>query len=146
MIDTMIPAPVLLPQLQSQKRPRLGRPDRPAERHTHSKHTLGMRGAAVARRLGRRPTALRQRPLRRSDHSHSHNHAVRDGPPDVTIHWVFKKTGEIETVGAYFGENLMRLAQRHDIPLEGAPRVLARRASRFAARATRASVQARARA
>ena len=56
---------------------------------------------------------------RRHDHSHSHSHA-RDGPPDVTIRWYFKKTGEEVIVGAYFGENLLRLAQRHDIPLEGA--------------------------
>ncbi|KAH8057335.1 hypothetical protein JL722_6990 [Aureococcus anophagefferens] len=51
--------------------------------------------------------------------SHSHHHH-REGPPDVTIKWVFKKSGEAIETPAYFGENLLRLAQRHDIPLEGA--------------------------
>ncbi|KAJ1450693.1 2Fe-2S ferredoxin-type domain-containing protein [Pelagophyceae sp. CCMP2097] len=40
--------------------------------------------------------------------------------PRATIHWHLKKTGETVTVSAKHGANLMRLAQKHDIPLEGA--------------------------
>jgi len=93
-----------------------------------------LRALHLARaRTGGAARASPARALRRSEHSHSHNHGVRDGDtPDVTIHWVFRKTGETASVGAYYGENLMRLAQRHDIPLEGA-----RAASRAAARSAR---------
>ena len=74
-------------------------------------------------RLGLAPTHHRRRApvlaATRGDHSHSHHHH-REGPPDVTIKWVFKKSGEAIETPAYFGENLLRLAQRHDIPLEGA--------------------------
>ena len=38
----------------------------------------------------------------------------------VTVHFRFKKTGEVKTVEAAVGDNVLRLAQRHDIPLEGA--------------------------
>ena len=56
----------------------------------------------------------------------------------MTIRWYFKKTGEEVSVGAYFGENLLRLAQRHDIPLEGARATVA--SVRSFARATDRSV------
>ena len=74
-------------------------------------------------RLGLAPTHHRRRApvlaTTRGDHSHSHHHH-REGPPDVTIKWEIKKSGEAIETPAYFGENLLRLAQRHDIPLEGA--------------------------
>jgi hypothetical protein len=41
------------------------------------------------------------------------------GKKTVTVHWLYKKTGEIQTVDARIGENVMRMAQRHEIPLEG---------------------------
>ena len=52
--------------------------------------------------------------------SHSHDHGHDDDKKTVTIHWLFKKTGAIVTVQAADGDNVMRLAQRNDIPLEGA--------------------------
>ena len=85
----------------------------------------GMSRLLVRRGLcrGLAPTHHRRRApvlaATRGDHSHSHHHH-REGPPDVTIKWVFKKSGEAIETPAYFGENLLRLAQRHDIPLEGA--------------------------
>jgi ferredoxin len=57
--------------------------------------------------------------VRRRDHSHSHGH-VPEGDPDYEITFRIRKTGEVKTVPAYEGDNLLRLAQRHDIPLEGA--------------------------
>ena len=43
-----------------------------------------------------------------------------EGDPDYEITFRIRKTGEVKTVPAYEGDNLLRLAQRHDIPLEGA--------------------------
>ena len=57
--------------------------------------------------------------IRRRDHSHSHGH-VPEGDPDYEVTFRIRKTGEVKTVPAYEGDNLLRLAQRHDIPLEGA--------------------------
>ena len=57
--------------------------------------------------------------VRRRDHSHSHGH-VPEGDPDYEVTFRIRKTGETKTVPAYEGDNLLRLAQRHDIPLEGA--------------------------
>ena len=57
--------------------------------------------------------------IRRRDHSHSHGH-VPEGDPDYEVTFRIRKTGETKTVPAYEGDNLLRLAQRHDIPLEGA--------------------------
>lgn len=38
----------------------------------------------------------------------------------VRVRWVIKKSGEEVSTEAREGDNLMRLAQRNDIPLEGA--------------------------
>ena len=57
--------------------------------------------------------------IRRRDHSHSHGH-VPEGDPDYEVTFRIRKTGETKTVPAYEGDNLLRLAQRHDNPLEGA--------------------------
>ena len=43
-----------------------------------------------------------------------------EGDPDYEVTFRIRKTGETKTVPAYEGDNLLRLAQRHDIPLEGA--------------------------
>ena len=75
------------------------------------------RAASAYARDRRRAAATRT--IRRRDHSHSHGH-VPEGDPDYEITFRIRKTGEVKTVPAYEGDNLLRLAQRHDIPLEGA--------------------------
>uniref|UniRef100_A0A7S3JZW0 2Fe-2S ferredoxin-type domain-containing protein n=1 Tax=Aureoumbra lagunensis TaxID=44058 RepID=A0A7S3JZW0_9STRA len=56
--------------------------------------------------------------LRKFSHSHSHAHLAN--AEDVQINWLLKKTGERIITRAKVGENVLRLAQRYDIPLEGA--------------------------
>ena len=78
-----------------------------------------VRGHSTRSTTRPRPRVAAALTVRRRDHSHSHGH-VPEGDPDYEITFRIRKTGEVKTVPAYEGDNLLRLAQRHDIPLEGA--------------------------
>ena len=102
---------------------------RRAARHLrHLGRAVSVNGSATRRHI-RAASALAAYPrdrrrtathiVRRRDHSHSHGH-VPEGDPDYEVTFRIRKTGETKTVPAYEGDNLLRLAQRHDIPLEGA--------------------------
>ncbi|KAH8043209.1 hypothetical protein JL722_15289 [Aureococcus anophagefferens] len=92
--------------------------------------TVAILKAAAGARQANNPSARRSTFRNATIHyvaaedlvSHSHHHH-REGPPDVTIKWVFKKSGEAIETPAYFGENLLRLA-RHDIPSRAPARSL----------------------
>lgn len=85
---------------------------------SRSMHRAAARAAARTAARLRRPPRRRDAPPRRSL-SHDHGHA-NVGPPDATVTFHVKRTGEVVEASAYRGENLLRLAQRHDVPLEGA--------------------------
>ena len=87
----------------------------PSSMRAHLLRGLARRARPRARPERRAPAAV----PRRWDHSHSHGH-VPAGEPDYEVTFTIRKTGEVRTVPAYEGDNLLRLAQRHDVPLEGA--------------------------
>lgn len=50
------------------------------------------------------------------DHDHDHNHDAKDV---VNIHWI-RRDGSLFTTPAKIGSNLLRVAQRYDLEIEGA--------------------------
>eukprot|EP00277_Geminigera_cryophila_P003383 CAMPEP_0179428902 /NCGR_PEP_ID=MMETSP0799-20121207/14440_1 /TAXON_ID=46947 /ORGANISM="Geminigera cryophila, Strain CCMP2564" /LENGTH=181 /DNA_ID=CAMNT_0021204593 /DNA_START=93 /DNA_END=638 /DNA_ORIENTATION=- len=95
-------------------------------------------GQAAGLRLGRAGSSLRfispapwvsgrvparqlwQTPWRASGHSHGHSHGDEHEGPAVTLTFIQEKDGVSKTVKGWVGMNVLRVAQAHDVELEGA--------------------------
>lgn len=59
-------------------------------------------------------------PLREHGHSHGHSHGGEHDGPTVTITFIQEKDGVSKTVKGWVGMNVLRVAQAHEVELEGA--------------------------
>lgn len=79
-------------------------------------------GAEPRRQRGPRSALARSAAWRALSHGHSHGHSHGDEPsgPPVTVTFIQEKDGVSKTVTGYAGMNVLRVAQAHEVELEGA--------------------------